>query len=174
MNEITETYVNQISVMVLSNVAAVDTLHIYGNLNPSGCPTSYFNADGVRSRNWSTIPDELVSYRLTELLNIYWDASRWVDTKTRTSQQNHRRALWNPSCQPNNSDCHPQQTNIQSESTIDLHPCALLRNALRPWSCKHRCGSADLRTRHLWRCIFFHPEQPLRGPFQVWSFLALT
>lgn len=93
MNEITETYVSQRSIVVLSNIAAVDTLHIYGNLNPSSYPTSYFNADSVRSRNWGAIPDEQVSQRLTEVLNTYWDVSRWVDTTTRTNQQNHRRAL---------------------------------------------------------------------------------
>ena len=57
--------------------------YIYGNTSMLGQSTSYFTADPV-GHNWSTIPDEQVSQRLTEVFNTYWESSRWMATTIRT------------------------------------------------------------------------------------------
>lgn len=56
--------------------------YIFGNPNMAGAPTSYFNARPA-ARNWSALPDEQVSQRLTEIFNTYWEASRWAETTMR-------------------------------------------------------------------------------------------
>jgi hypothetical protein len=57
--------------------------YIYGNISISGHKTSYFTDDRI-ARNWSTISDEDISQRLTEIFNTYWKASRWFAATTQT------------------------------------------------------------------------------------------
>lgn len=56
--------------------------YVYADMSTTGAPRSYFDAN-PRLRDWSTIPDEQVSQRLTEIFNTYWEASRWMDTTSR-------------------------------------------------------------------------------------------
>lgn len=58
--------------------------YIYGNLSTDGPPTSYFTADIRIERNWAAVPDAHISQRLTEILNTYWEASRWFETTIRS------------------------------------------------------------------------------------------
>ncbi|ENI00779.1 hypothetical protein COCC4DRAFT_44167 [Bipolaris maydis ATCC 48331] len=69
------------------SIRAYDSLHpinnyIYGNMSGSGYLGSYVSSQSI-ARNWSDIPDEHVSQRLTEVLNTYWESSRWMPTMTR-------------------------------------------------------------------------------------------
>lgn len=57
--------------------------YIYGNSSFGGYPVPYFTNLPV-AHNWSAVSDEQVSQRLTEILNTYWEASRWMDITTRT------------------------------------------------------------------------------------------
>jgi len=56
--------------------------YIYGNTSTFGYQSSYFTPSPMR-RNWSAIPNEDLSQRMTEVLNGYWKASRWMESSPR-------------------------------------------------------------------------------------------
>lgn len=59
--------------------------YIYGKTSQN-----YFESGPIVWRNWSSISDDTVSQRLTEILNTYWNAGRWPTATTRIDPYGER------------------------------------------------------------------------------------